>query len=424
MFRTNRSALLLLTWAVLSVPLLLGQQGTVTDTRSAEERLRAVETEQQYMRQALKDSQETTRFLITGFAALMVLIQVISSVMQARREDRAYANQARREDELGQRHVKRENELETLRQQREKELETLRRQQEDELETLRRQREDELDARRSNREHELFTFWTEREKQLDLRRMEREDRLDAMTGSSVQGVKNVLDVVSKTFEERRKAEEEGRKAAESFNDRIKELTGTINTLNTKIRDLEGFAVGVRCTVENERHALEQRALSITKSTPRHLFRQRGPALAEFAHEYDSFLSKQGLPETATEDGAGFTVYVSYIRGIAAHYGNDPKLATTQLTRVSGDMKEQPGEDAAQRDKRRAVAYYYLGITESNFANYDKAIEAFQRAIDLETSPKDVLSRLVAAEAAALANRVIDAGNYLQQVDEILKELRD
>ncbi len=254
--------------------------------------------------------------------------------------------------------------------------------------------------------------------------MEREDRLDAMTGSSAQSVKNVLDVVYNTLEERRKAEEEGRQAAKDFNDRIKKLTDTIDTLNTKIRDLEGFAAGVRRTVENERHALEQRALSITKSTPRHLFRQRGPMLAEFAREYDSFLAKQGLPETATEDGAGFTVYVSYMRGIAAHYGNDPKLATTQLSRVAANMKVQPGEDAAQRDKRRAVAYYYLAITESNFGNYDKAIEAFQHAIDLETSPKDVLSRLVAAEAAAFANRAIDARNYLQQVDEILKELRE
>lgn len=196
----------------------------------------AVETEQQYMRQALKDNQETTRFLITGFAALMVLIQVISSVMQARREDRAYVKQARREDELEQRRVKRENELETLR----------------------RQREDELDARRSQREQQLFTFWTEREKQLDQRRVEREDRLDAMSGSSVQSVKNVLDVVYNTFEERRKAEEEGRQAARNFNDRIKELTDTIDTLNTKINDLEGFAAGVRRTVDNERHTLERR----------------------------------------------------------------------------------------------------------------------------------------------------------------------
>jgi hypothetical protein len=65
-----------------------------------EERLRSVETEQKYMQQALKDSQESTRFLITGFASLMLLIQVVSSIVQARREDRAYVKQNQREDQL------------------------------------------------------------------------------------------------------------------------------------------------------------------------------------------------------------------------------------------------------------------------------------------------------------------------------------
>ena len=50
----------------------------------------------------------------TRLAALMVLIQVISSVTQARREDRAYVKQARREDDLEHRHVNREKELERL----------------------------------------------------------------------------------------------------------------------------------------------------------------------------------------------------------------------------------------------------------------------------------------------------------------------
>lgn len=402
MVSAHRWLVVLVFSSILNTPLLVAGQAGAADAPSPEERLRAVEMEQQYLRQGFKDTQDATRFLITGFAALMVLIQVISSIIQARREDRAYVKQAEREDLLERRHANRENELETSR----------------------REREDQLDARRSQREQQLFSFWTEREKQVDQRRMEREDRLDVMTGSSVQSVKNVLDVVYSTFEERRKAEEQGRRAAEDFDSRVKTLTDTIATLNAKISNLEGFADGVRRTVENEQQTLERRALSITKTTPRHLFRQRAALLSELAREYESFIAKQGLGESVSGDGTGFSVYVSYIRGIAAHYANDPKVVTPHLTRVAADMTVQPGEDDVQRDKRRAVAYYFLGLTESNFGNYSGAVEAFQHAIDLERTPKDVLSRLVAAEAAALGNRVIDAHGYLQQVDEIIQELRE
>jgi tetratricopeptide (TPR) repeat protein len=339
--------------------------------------------------------------LIGTFAVLIVLIQGASSVVQARREDRAYTKQARREDEIEDRRHKRE----------------------DILERLRREHEDAVEVRRSEREQQLFSFWTEREKQLDTRRSNRENRLDEMTASSVESVNNVLQIVYGTFDERRKAEAEGRQVAESFSKGLKDLTETIDKLNGKIRDLEGFADDIRRTVENERRAIEQRAIRLTKTTPRHLFRERGAELAELAREHDAFVAKQGLADVPSKDGAHFSVYVSYIRGIAAHYANDPKRATAQLERVAVDASVQPGEEPTHCNKRRAVAYYFLGVTESNFGAYLRAIEAFQRAIDLESSPKDVLSRLVAAEAAAFESRAVDANAYLEQVDNILLEVR-
>lgn len=146
-------------------------------------------------------------------------------------------------------------------------------------------------------------------------------------------------------------------------------------------------------------------------------------MAEFAREHDSYINKYGVPSVTPNGGAGFSIYIAYVRGVAAHYGNDPQTLDTLLTKVAENADPQPGEAPENRDKRRVVAYYFLGLSESNFANYEKAIEHFQHAIDLERTPKDVLSRLVAAEAAAIGNRVVEAQTYLDQVDEILKDIK-
>jgi hypothetical protein len=201
------SVFFFLVFFTLSVSPAAGKQGTAATPvfRSLEDRLRDVENEHQYLKQALKDSQEETRILLGGFAALMVLVQVISSIFQARREDRVYEKQVRREDELEKRRTAHEKELEIARQS----------------------REDVLDRRHLQREQQQFNFWSERDKQLEQRRIDHENRLDDLTESSVKSVNDILGVVRNTFEERRKAEEEGREAAKNFNDRIKELNDTI-----------------------------------------------------------------------------------------------------------------------------------------------------------------------------------------------------
>jgi tetratricopeptide (TPR) repeat protein len=347
---------------------------------ATEETIRQLAAEQEYIKQALKDTQEGTRYLIGTFAALLLVLQVATSIIQARREDRVYKLQALREDEL--------------------------------------------EARRLQREQQLYSSWAERDDRTEKRRVEREDRLDAVTAGSVQSVKNVLDVVHDTFQERREAEHEVRQLTQTFNDRIKELTSTIEMLNGKIGTLEGFAAGVRRTVENERHALERRALNITRETPRHLFRLRLSLFLDFARDYDAFTAKQEPDEGRQGEGLGFSVYVSYVRAIAAHFGNDPKTLASHMASVVGSNDIQPGEEATHRDKRRIVAHYYLGLTESNFGNYDKSMEHFQNALEMETTPKDILSRLAASEACVLAGKIVDANNYLKEIESVLKALQD
>jgi len=401
--RCQRRTVWVFAFALLSVVPVLAQQAGPTsavESQASEGRLRAVEVEQQYLRQALKDHLEATKFLIGGFASLIVLIQLLSGGFQAWRENKAYERQAKREDELEHRRAEHDKSL---------------------FDSA-RERDDAREATRLDRERQLFNFWTEREKHLEARRTQREDKLDDMTRGSVDSVNKVLEVVYNTFKERREAEEEARKATDRFQDQIKKLTDTIDALNGKIQDLEGFAADVRRTNENERQAIELRAREITKATPRHLIRQQVAKFVEFARLYDAFRGRQGSTENPGDD-SGFSIYVRYVRGIAAHYTNDPALLTSLLNAVVSDKRVQAGEEAVHRNKRHVVAYYFLGLTESNFGNYDGAIEAFQHAIDLEGEPKDVLSRLVAAEAAAFASRTVEASRYLDEVEGILSELR-
>jgi hypothetical protein len=137
MNRCHRSPVLFFCLALSVLPALSQQVSAPTPsagTQLLEERLHSLESEQQYTRQALKDDQDTTRFLITGFGALMLLTQVISSLLQSKREDNAYKKQIKREDELEKR----------------------RDDQEKALENSRKDREDTSDARRLQREKQLI----------------------------------------------------------------------------------------------------------------------------------------------------------------------------------------------------------------------------------------------------------------------------
>ena len=152
-------------------------------------------------------------------------------------------------------------------------------------------------------------------------------------------------------------------------------------------------------------------------------------------QHDAFCSR--YKSTDGDAFYGLTLAASYVRGIAAHHANDPKTATTHLKRVINEDEAQKrildsfaSERAIDKEddnlrKRFVVAFYLLGLTDSNFEYYDKADEHFRRALALEVRPKkselqknkppDLLTRIVAAEAAR--GNVPLALKYLDEIGQ-------
>src|ERR1039457_4964496 len=122
------------------LPVMLQRAAAQPTARCDQERLLQLETEQQYIKQAIKDTQDMTKYLLTTFAALMVVIQVAATLVQARKEERAFRQQAAREDALDEK---------------------------------RRTREADLEIQRTDREQQLLNFWTQRESSVEKRRTER-----------------------------------------------------------------------------------------------------------------------------------------------------------------------------------------------------------------------------------------------------------
>src|SRR5205807_629788 len=106
------------------------------------------------------------------------------------------------------------------------------------------------------------------------------------------------------------------------------------------------------------------------------------ALAVYAPKYDSFSGK--YHHKLEQGDLRLSVEAQYVRGVAAHYGNKPVLAHDLLkpliTVKRGDSNDRR---RTVEGKRSAIASYFLGLIESNFASYEEAITYFDDSIALE-----------------------------------------
>jgi hypothetical protein len=350
-----------------------GQDRNVDDLRK----------EQEYLRQAMRDNIDASKFLVTTFAYFLAALVIL----QALREWVFQRRQREREDELEARHIK---------------------------------REDDLEVGRREYERHLRELWVSRDDRIERHRVLREVRVDTLAQNSTRSISSILNVLHRTLEARRAAEEQARRAESTSEARIKDLTSTIQRFTEEIAGLKMVAAEVRRTKENEQASIEETALRLSLS-PRHQFRHRLRAFEHFTQQYELFCSRYASPDG--DPFLGFTPAVSYVRGIAAHYANDPMTATTHLTRVVEEV-----DDVGQR-KRFIVAFYLLGLTESNFECYEKADEYFKNALGLEEKPPDgerlmnippdLLTRVVAAEAAATRGDPVLSIRYLEDIEKAL-----
>jgi len=247
----------------------------------------------------------------------------------------------------------------------------------------------------------------------DGRQALREGERDKTDLDSVERMSNVMTVVQRTLESRLDAEELERKRATAAEAELQEV-------REKVETVERFLIGFQAVIKNMRQGIEKRASEWAKTVSRHDFRGMANELNRFAEQFDMF--KDRFEPIEDEPRTPFTARVPYIRGIAAHYANEPQIAKDYLEDVVRSQQLEHDEILLHHNRRAANAYYYLGLTECNFGNEQDSIELFEKANGLDLQYRDFLTRVVTAEAYVMTKKFERARDLIGEVKGRLVEI--
>jgi tetratricopeptide (TPR) repeat protein len=249
-----------------------------------------------------------------------------------------------------------------------------------------------------------------REGKRDKREAGREDKRDLTELAGVEQVSKIMAVVQQTLEGRRLAEEKAREEAAKAQEQLEKVLG-------EVKAIDRFFKNFQTNIQKTREALEETASRWAREVARHDFRRMTDELNDFARRFDQFKADS---EPLEEETRTFTARVPYIRGIAAHYANQPEETKRFLTEVVGVQVSEIGETEIAFNRRTANAYYYLGLTESNFGNSQNAIEYFENANKRDLQGRDFLTRIVTAEAYVMINEFDKASQFITEVEDRLQ----
>lgn len=237
--------------------------------------------------------------------------------------------------------------------------------------------------------------------------LRREGIRDPIQNKGAKEVSEIMNVVKTTLQSRLTAEKEERNKATEIG---KQLERVLN----EVTSLREFVKKFQSNIQNERNTIEINATRLSQM-PRHEFRSQGNELHAFAQQFDTFKSTYEPIEEGQHHS--FTARALYIRGIAAHYDNDPEKVKRYLSEVIATTQAEAGEQNNSFKRRVANSHYYLGITELNFGNAQTAVDSFEHANLLDPDHTDFLTKLVNAEAY-----VMKGADEYGKAREIIKEV--
>jgi tetratricopeptide (TPR) repeat protein len=255
-----------------------------------------------------------------------------------------------------------------------------------------------------------YSQWR-REGERESRQALREKEQDPVDRAGVEQVTKIMNVVQQTLESRLAAEREAREEATRAHEKLDKVLD-------QVRALDSFYRNFQTTIKNARQAIEETALALAR-TSRHDFRGKTDKLNLFVRQFSTFKTEFASLE---EQPRPFSPRVPYICGIAALYNNQPEVAKQYLTVVISSQQREADEVDIAYNRRVANAYYYLGLTESNFGNNQDAIDYFENANKRDLQSRDFLTRIVTAEAYLMINNFDKAKQFLAEVEEGLREI--
>jgi len=252
----------------------------------------------------------------------------------------------------------------------------------------------------------------QREGKRDARQNDREDERDKLDRSGIERVSRIMEVVRETISNRLDAEKDARAVAKDAQERLEKVL-------EEVHDQAAFYRTFRTTIQNERNVVEALASQLAL-VPRHEFRQRAVELGGFAQRFDTF--KRQFEPLAEEPRPQLDPRALYIRGVAAHYANQPDIARDCLAEVTKTPQSEPGEPDKAYKRRIANAHYYLGVTQSNFGNHQIAVDSFDHAINLDPDSTDFLTKIAGAEAYFMkgADDFSEVSRLLSEVEQGLQ----
>jgi tetratricopeptide (TPR) repeat protein len=247
----------------------------------------------------------------------------------------------------------------------------------------------------------------------------RDNRIDNIELTGVQKTSKVLDIIQKILNVQRDSGEISNQNAKKYTDHIADYKNIVeenNKIIQKYKDEIASIIQFKNLSEgnrkNEINRIENSALELVK-TRRHEFKSKTvmTQLAVFASYYDDFnrRTSTNLKE--------FTARVWYIRGLSAHYLNQPDLVDLYLKMTVGKDTWEESEDKVALNKRHANAYYCLGIMEFNFGRNSKAVSYFKQAIEIDkkSGKNDLLTRIALAEAYIMDEDFNQANDILNEI---------
>lgn len=243
----------------------------------------------------------------------------------------------------------------------------------------------------------------------------RENNQDQIQHRAAQQVSDIMDVVRNTLQSRLDAEMQAREEA-------KQAREDLNAVRKEVEAAGIFFKNFQATIQTARNAIEENATRLVQ-TSRHDFRPISNVLASYAQQFENFHTEYKQLES---EPRSFSSKALYIRGIAAHYSNQPKLTKEFLLKVAESTQAEIDDTDKAYRRRRANAYYYLGVTDSNFGNIQTAIDYLEQANQLDPEGTDFLTKIVNAEAYVMSSfdEFANADRIIEQVEEGLHRKRD
>jgi tetratricopeptide (TPR) repeat protein len=377
-----------------------------TPTPNLDLRMRDLETEQRYIKDLLETGNTTNLAGMVVFGTLvaaLVAIQSFFTYKQLRREEASDKRRARSESRWDRIDRKRERRWNQIDRKSAKQMYDI-------MDAIQGMLESRFETEKQARKAERASIKQVAEV-MDVVQKTLETRLE-LDHTGVGQVSKIMDVIQQTLESRLEAE----KQAGAM---IKELQGELDSALKQVRPLELFYQRFQTTIRETRDKIEKQASLWAREIKRHDFRGMSDDLNIFARQFDTFKSDF---EPLEEPPGTFSARVPYIRGVAAHYANQPGIAKKYLEEVVSFPKPELDEEPQNYDRRIANTYYYIGLTKSNFGNYEDAIESFEKANQLDHEDKDFLTMVVTAEAYIMMDNFNKAQQYIDLIEKRLHEI--